>query len=67
MHGITAQTYYRWKAKYGGMELSETQRLKQVDGCTFCLKRDGPLVITNASIGSIEPLACRSADGVGSG
>jgi putative transposase len=27
-HGITDQTYYRWKAKYGGMELSELQRLK---------------------------------------
>jgi transposase-like protein len=25
MHGITEQTYYRWKAKYGGMELSEVQ------------------------------------------
>ena len=30
-HGITEQTYYRWKAKYGGMELSEMQRLKQVE------------------------------------
>jgi putative transposase len=27
-HGITEQTYYRWKAKYGGMEVSEMQRLK---------------------------------------
>jgi len=27
-HGISEQTYYRWKAKYGGMELSEMQRLK---------------------------------------
>jgi putative transposase len=26
-HGITEQTYYRWKAKYGGMELSEMQHL----------------------------------------
>jgi putative transposase len=25
-HGITEQTYYRWKAKYGGMELSEIRR-----------------------------------------
>ena len=25
------RTYYRWKAKYGGMELSEMQRLKQVE------------------------------------
>jgi putative transposase len=30
-NGITEQTYYRWKAKYGGMELSELQRLKQVE------------------------------------
>jgi putative transposase len=30
-HGITEQTYYRWKAKYGGMVLSEMQRLKQLE------------------------------------
>jgi len=30
-YGIAEQTYYRWKAKYGGMELSELQRLKQVE------------------------------------
>ena len=30
-HGITEQTYYRWKAKYGGMELSELQRVKQLE------------------------------------
>ena len=30
-HGITEQTYYRWKAKYGGLERSELQRLKQVE------------------------------------
>jgi putative transposase len=30
-HGITEQTYYRWKAKFGGMELSEMQRLKQLE------------------------------------
>jgi putative transposase len=29
-HGIT-ETYHRRKAKYGGMELSEMQRLKQVE------------------------------------
>jgi transposase-like protein len=29
-HGIT-ETYYRWKAKYGGMELSDMQRLKQLE------------------------------------
>ena len=30
-YGIAEQTYYRWKAKYGGMELSELQRLKQIE------------------------------------
>jgi putative transposase len=30
-NGITEQTYYRWKAKYGGMELSELQRMKQLE------------------------------------
>jgi putative transposase len=30
-HGITEQTYYRWKAKFGGLELSEMQRLKQLE------------------------------------
>ena len=29
-HGITEQTYYRWKAKYGGLEVSETRRLRQL-------------------------------------
>jgi len=30
-HVISEQTHYRWKAKYGGMELSEMQRLKQLE------------------------------------
>ena len=30
-HGICDQTYYRWKAKYGGMEVSEARRLRQLE------------------------------------
>ncbi len=29
--GITEQTYYRWKKKYGGLGLSELRRLKQLE------------------------------------
>ena len=29
--GVTEQTYYRWKAKYGGLERSEMQRLKSLE------------------------------------
>ncbi len=30
-HGICAQTYYRWKAKYGGLEVSEARRLRSLE------------------------------------
>ena len=29
-HGIASQTLYRWKGKYGGMEVSEVQEVKQL-------------------------------------
>src|SRR2546426_11962886 len=29
-HGISEQTYYRWKAKYGGMGSGEAKRVKQL-------------------------------------
>lgn len=30
-HGVSAQTFYRWKAKYGGMEVGEARRLRQLE------------------------------------
>jgi putative transposase len=30
-HGISEQTYYRWKAKYGGMDISEARRLRSLE------------------------------------
>ena len=30
-HGITRGSFYRWKAKYGGMEVSEAKRLRQLE------------------------------------
>jgi len=30
-HGICEQTYYSWKSKYGGMEVSEARRLKELE------------------------------------
>jgi putative transposase len=29
--GIAENTYYRWKAKYGGMSVSEARRLKELE------------------------------------
>jgi putative transposase len=31
-HGISEQTYYRWKAKYGGLESGDARKLKQLEG-----------------------------------
>ena len=30
-HGISKESYYRWKAKYGGMEVSEARRLRALE------------------------------------
>ena len=30
-YGIAENTYYRWKAKYGGMEISDARRLKDLE------------------------------------
>ena len=29
--GITVTTFYRWKAKFGGMEVSDARRLRQLE------------------------------------
>ncbi len=38
-HGISEGTYYRWKAKYGGMEVNEAKRLKALEDENRRLKR----------------------------
>ena len=29
--GVTQTTFYRWKSKFGGMEVSDARRLKQLE------------------------------------
>ncbi len=38
-HGISRQTFYRWRAKYGGMDVDETKRLKSLEDENRRLKR----------------------------
>ena len=38
-HGISEQTFYRWKSKYGGMEVSGTRRLRELEAENGKLKR----------------------------
>lgn len=37
--GITEQTYYRWKKKYGGLGTSELRKLRQLEDENRRLKR----------------------------
>jgi len=30
-HGISEQTFYRWKSKFGGMDVSEAKWLRQLE------------------------------------
>jgi putative transposase len=38
-HGISTATFYNWKAKYGGMTVSEARRLKGLETENAKLKR----------------------------
>lgn len=37
--GISNQTFYNWKAKYGGMEISEVKRTKELEAELSQFKR----------------------------
>jgi putative transposase len=32
-------TFYKWKAKYGGLQVSDAQKLKRLEGANAKLKR----------------------------
>lgn len=38
-HGISEATLYNWKARYGGMDVSEAKRLKQLEDENAKLKK----------------------------
>jgi len=38
-HGISSATFYKWKAKYGGLGVSEARRLKSLEDENRRLKK----------------------------
>lgn len=38
-HNVSAGTYYRWKSRYGGMEVQQLRRMKELEGENARLKR----------------------------
>ncbi len=38
-HGVSSATLYKWKAKFGGMDVSDAKRLKAVEAENVKLKK----------------------------
>ncbi len=38
-HGLSSPTFYKWKAKYGGLDVSEARRLRALEDENAKLKR----------------------------
>ena len=38
-HGISSATFFKWKAKYGGLEVSDAKRLKALEDENAKLKK----------------------------
>lgn len=38
-HGIAGATFYKWKAKFGGMDISDAKRLKSLEDENTRLKK----------------------------
>ena len=49
--GISEATFYNWKSKFGGMNISEARRLKQLEGENARLKKlFGDSMLDNAAL-----------------
>jgi putative transposase len=59
-HGITEQTYYRWEAKYGGMESDDAKKMKQLEDENRKLKQ---VVAASARPRNSKPLSTTIASG----
>jgi putative transposase len=66
-HGISDATFYQWKAKYGGMEVSDAKRLKGLEDENRRLKKLlAEAMLDNAALKDIlgkTAEACGTTDG----
>ena len=50
-HGVSSLTFYKWKAKFGGMDVSEARKLKALEEENGRLKR----LLADAMLGNVAP------------
>jgi len=48
-HNISENTFYTWKSKFGGMNVSEAQRLRQLEAENAKLKR----IVANLTLDNV--------------
>ena len=48
-HGISSPTFYKWKAKFGGMDVSDARKLKALEEENGRLKR----MLADAMLGNV--------------
>lgn len=50
-HGVSIPTYYKWKSRYGGMDVAELARVRELEAENSKLKRMyADLALENAAI-----------------
>lgn len=54
-HGISAQTFYRWRNKFGSLEVDEARRLRQLEDENRRLKRIGQVIQTISILRTSQP------------
>lgn len=64
-HGISSGTFYKWKSKYGGLEVSEAWRLRTLETCLPGANRSSSLCLNTDLTTAERCCACRPscADG----
>jgi putative transposase len=60
IHGLSSATFYKWKAKYGGLDVSEAQRLTALEDENTKLKR--MLADAMLDIGALKDLLGKNGD-----
>lgn len=60
-HGISEQTFYRWKANYSGMSISDAQKLKALEDENRRAKK--LLAESMLDVAALKDLLGKKADG----
>jgi putative transposase len=63
-HGVSSATFYKWKARYGGLDVSDAKRLKALEDENRKLKKRAEAMLE--TVGLKELLAkkwCRPSPG----